>query len=321
MRRSFLVVSTTALGDTLFGTPALAQLRQLHPNAKITVLTSRVGGSVLAHNPSVDDLFTTDRSLWFLYHVLRKLNITDVLLFHASQRYILPFVSLLGAERVVGTLGLNKGLDQLLTHPLDNAHLHEVYRRLEMVGGQQLALRSLLFLTQEEEEAVEVMENRVCLHPGAADLFKRWPAQHFISLGKQLMQETGCQIVVTGTPAETSLVDEIVRGLEGSIAVTHLPLRSFAALLKGCALLVTNDTGAMHLGASVGTPTVALFCPTDPLRCAPLDAPHVKVIAKPKPCTPCLKKKCRDPFCFLQIGVAEVYDAAFSLLGPHGLLP
>ena len=78
--------------------------------------------------------------------------------------------------------------------------------------------------------------------------------------------------------------------------------------------MISNDTGPMHLALAVQTPTIGLFTPTDPNLCGPYFVNSTLAIAKKQTCSPCLRKKCAEPFCLLQIGVNEVYDAVVKLL-------
>ena len=149
---------------------------------------------------------------------------------------------------------------------------------------------------------------KIALHPGAKDLFKQWPPALFAQLGNRLVQELGCQIFITGTESEKELVESIAAQIKGAIPVTTLKLRPFAAFLKQMKVVVSNDTGPMHVAFAMQIPTVALFAPTDPKLCGPYGIKNAVVIAKQRTCTPCLRKKCPEPFCLLQIGVQEVYD-------------
>jgi ADP-heptose:LPS heptosyltransferase len=82
-----------------------------------------------------------------------------------------------------------------------------------------------------------------------------------------------------------------------------------AALIEKLDLLITNDTGPMHIGFAMETPTFALFAPTDPNLCGPYKINHAVVIQKPQTCIPCLRKACASPFCMEQISLENVYEA------------
>ncbi len=325
----FLILSTTGLGDTLWATPAIRALRETYPYSYIAVLTSPIGEQLLLHNPHINDLFIVGNpaltSLLAHFRTLREKKFTHVFAFHTSQRPVLPFACLLGAHTIVGTSGINKGLDSFFTHCLKVPKIHEIERRLKIVEtiGASTSTREieLFFSSYDEQIAQDYLDSlslpsyvpMIAFHPGAKDAFKQWPTQHFIQLGNRLVDHLGCQLFITGTPGEKPLVDEMAAAIKGAIPVTHLSVRSLAVLLKKMSLMVTNDTGPMHVAFAMKTPTIALFAPTNPALCGPYAAEKVKVIAKSRTCTPCRAKKCQSPFCLLQIGVREVYDAALTM--------
>ncbi len=328
--RRFLIVSTTGLGDSLWATPAIKALRQSLPDCYLAVLTSPIGKEIFKHNRQIDELFVVKKpillSLFFLLFKLRKKEIGSILLFHTSQRAVLPFCALLGAWRIIGTEGMSKGLDSLLTVAVDKKPIHEIERRLEIVskvGAHTLDPTLEFYVTESEEERCDNFIKRegipsylplVGLHPGAKDAFKKWPPEKFIALGNRLVDHFGCQILVTGNAEEKPLAEKIVKGIKGAVSAAGLlSLGEMGALIKRMSLMVTNDTGPMHVAFALKTPTVALFAPTDPKLCGPYFMPLSHVIAKRRTCTPCLRKKCQDPFCMLQISEEEVYDAAVQL--------
>lgn len=331
--KRFLILSTTGLGDTLWGTPAIRALREQFPTSYIGVVTSPIGHTILQHNRRIDELFLIKDPLFHslipFYRKLRKKEITHVLSFHTSQRLMLPLAAIIGAQEIIGSKGIQKGLDALLTHPLDHQGVHEIKRRLDIVasvGAHTLDPSMEIFLSPEDERAAEIFLSSlgipsylplIALHPGAKDRFKQWPASHFVQLGNQLTHNLGCQIIVTGTPSEKELVQSIASQIEGAYSVTDLSLRSLAALFKRIHLLIANDTGPMHLGFAMKIPTIGLFTPTDPSLCGPYFADQALIIGKKPTCLSCLKKKCREPFCLLQIGVQEVYDSALKLFFAH----
>ena len=153
----FLIVSTTGLGDTLWATPAIRALREAYPKAYIGCLTSSLGAQVLKGNRYLSELFifSSPSSLFKLYFELRKRKIGTVLLFHTSQRVLLPLSAVIGATRLIGTSGLQKGLDPLLTKALLWKNSHEIERRLDLVRDVGATPQSydLDFVIEESDRA------------------------------------------------------------------------------------------------------------------------------------------------------------------------
>jgi ADP-heptose:LPS heptosyltransferase len=316
--KRILVVSTTALGDTLWATPAIENIKKSFPRCVLSVLTSPIGMDVLKYNPHIESLFLLKEPVlhhfFSLWKKLYQQRFDTVLLFHASQRLTLPLVSLLGASRIVGTAGINKGLDDLLTDPLPNQAQHEIVRRLKIAEHIGVTSRehSLSFFLQPHEYLSERSPGPwIALHPGSKDAFKRWPAEKFIELGCKLKKDLRCEILITGTQDERELMKKIAHEIPGShIDLPKRNLREFGALLFQMNLLISNDTGPVHLASALKRPVVAIYSSTDPALCGPHKAQRAFAVSRRASCNPCLKRKCREPFCFLQIGVDEVLEAA-----------
>ncbi len=286
-----------------------------------------MGRSLLEHNPRIDEIFVAKGSLFSLWRKLKQRKITHVLSFHTSQRAILPLAAILGGQQVIGSSGMHKGLDALLTDSVPPAGMHEIQRRVAVVaavGAECQDVSMELFLSDADRAMAEAYLKQievlpgvpiVVFHPGSKDRFKQWPASHFIELGNRLNKGLGCKIVVTGNLNEQTLVSGIASQIQGATACTHLPLLAMAALIGQADLMITNDTGPMHLAFAQQTPVICLFTPTDPTLCGPYFVPSAHVVAKKPTCTPCLRKRCREPFCLLQIGIEEVYRAAVLKAG------
>jgi ADP-heptose:LPS heptosyltransferase len=316
-----LIVSTTGLGDTLWATAAIENIRKTFPHCYLAVLTSPIGFEALQNNPHINQLFTLKEPLLFHFfsHVKRLYmeKFDTVLLFHASQRLTLPLVSLIGASRVIGTANLNKGLDCCLTETLPNICQHEIVRRLKIAEkiGAGTSVQTLSFYPSLEQLPRSYSGPWIALHPGSKDAFKRWPEEKFIELGCRLKKELSCNILITGTQEEEKLMERIAEKIpEAQIDTADRSLRAFAALLAQMDLLISNDTGPVHLACALKLPVIAIYSSTDPALCGPHQAEKGFVISRKATCEPCLKRKCRRPFCFLQIGVDEVLTRAKTIL-------
>ena len=147
---------------------------------------------------------------------------------------------------------------------------------------------------------------------------KLWVDEKFIELGRLLARRYGLRVVVVGSAADREAAARIKRGI-GSAAYNlagKTDLTGLAALMRLARFCVTLDSGPMHIAVAAGTPVVALFGPTAPWRTGPFGKGH-RVVRKDLPCSPCFRKKCKNPRCMTEIEVAEVFGAVERL----GVLP
>jgi ADP-heptose:LPS heptosyltransferase len=322
--RRILVVSTTALGDTLWATPTLANLRASFPHAWMTVFTSPIGREALTHNPHVDQFIVLQEPVFWhfcsLWRSLRKGKFDVALHLHSSQRLVLPLLAVSGISRIIGMKGRNKGLDRLLTDPLDPLPAeHEIEGRERITGvlGVKPTTERLSYVItlKEQKEAESFLgpkkSLRIALHLGAKDVYRRVPQRSWIALGRLLSEKLSCTLFLTGTHSEHALIHGVARHLS-QVRLLMEPLRRFAALLDQMDLLICADTGPLHLACALNLPVVALFSPSDPKCSGPHRAPLARVIARTPTCTPCLKRRCQEPFCYLQITPEEIYQTILS---------
>jgi ADP-heptose:LPS heptosyltransferase len=142
---------------------------------------------------------------------------------------------------------------------------------------------------------------------------KLWGNENFANLCDRIMKELHTPIVLTGT--DLAALSEI-QSLMKSPAVNlggKTGLRDLACLYRRSSLLITTDSGPMHIAAAVGTPVIALFGPTNPSRTGPYGKNHT-VIRKDLSCSPCFLKKCETKTCMADISVDEVFEKAAEFL-------
>jgi heptosyltransferase-2 len=165
---------------------------------------------------------------------------------------------------------------------------------------------------------------RVAIGAGASyGSAKCWPPDRFAEVANRLASESGADIILFGTATETAVSSAIAAGMQrapvdftGKTAIADLP-----ALLSQCHLFIGNDSGAMHVAASVGLPVVAIFGPTDPCGTAPV-TPRRTVIQEKPYCSPCFLRRCpTDHRCMTQISAASVATAAQSWLASAEVRP
>jgi heptosyltransferase-3 len=163
----------------------------------------------------------------------------------------------------------------------------------------------------------------VVLHPGSGDNFpgRRWPTRRFGLLARRLVDEAGAVVAVTGTRDERGLAREVVEASERRVEdlAGALDLLELVALLARASLLVSNDTGPVHLASALGVPVLGLYGPNTPRLYGPLSAGSV-AFYDPPPCSPCITNanyktsRCRNPVCIDAIPLEAVAAAALERL-------
>jgi len=162
----------------------------------------------------------------------------------------------------------------------------------------------------------------VGLHVSGGRAIKQWDLDRFAAAGRRLAAE-GMTIILTGSAADRPLVDAVRTHLPSAQVVDaagDLDLLELAALVRELDVLVTGDTGPMHVAAAVGTPIVAIFGPSDPARYAPR-GPRDRVVRVELPCSPCNRirlppARCtgHTPDCLVLVSVEQVFEATLTVL-------
>ncbi len=153
---------------------------------------------------------------------------------------------------------------------------------------------------------------RVALVPGGTYPSQRWPAERFGRVADELARRANARVFAFGTPGEGNLV-RTAAGTTGA-AVCDLDPSRLVDAMGLMDLVISNNTGPLHLAAALGVPTVSLLGPTDPVRFWPLGAEN-RVLCPPVPCRPCGRGACPDHRCLAAIGEGEVLAPALEILG------
>ena len=164
-----------------------------------------------------------------------------------------------------------------------------------------------------EENKIESEDTLIGISPGGTyGTAKRWFPKSFANVVKELIKKESLKILLFGRTEEKNITHEISRDMKDKCVdlAGKTSLRQLGALLSRCKLLITNDSGAMHISAAVKTPVVAIFGSTDPERTGPWGEGHT-VLYKKLDCSPCFARKCPhgDYRCFKEIGVEEIVSA------------
>ncbi|TCB99547.1 glycosyltransferase family 9 protein [Micromonospora zingiberis] len=275
------VLRANALGDFIFVLPALDALRSAYPQAEVVLLGAPWHAQLWRDRPGpVDRVLVVpaapgiraagsgepEASMVDFLAAARAERFDLALQLHGGGANSNPLVAALGAR-------VSAGLRAEDAPPLDRwlryvYYQPEVIRYLEavaLVGAPATTITPTLAVTEADRaEAAAVLGEptrpRVALHPGATDTRRRWPAERFAEVARTLHAD-GYEVLVTGTPAEQDVVDRVVAaaGVPVRPQVGTLSLGGLVGCYADCELVISNDTGPLHLAAAVGTPTVGIF--------------------------------------------------------------
>jgi heptosyltransferase-2 len=330
-----LVRAPNWVGDCLLALPALETLRRNHPGSEVWLLAREWARALFPPKSFVAGVIplsggNSPGNVWRTARILRPARFDAGLLLTNSFGSALTFALAAIPERW-GYRRDGRGL--LLTRgvPLDEngAPRHQLDYYLDLVrrlGMTPAPAEVRLSLTAAEKRAaraalravgVDLSRPLVVLSPGASyGPAKRWPAERFAALGALFQKKRRAEIVVSGAADERALAESVAASLPRRAAVLagRTDLRRLLAVMSQASLVVTNDSGAMHLANALRVPVAAVFGPTDPAATRPYHQPHV-VVKKDVVCWPCLYRKCPyDHRCMTSIPPEEVYAAARRFL-------
>jgi ADP-heptose:LPS heptosyltransferase len=336
--REILVIRTAYIGDVVMTVPILKPLKDFFKGARVSFLTSRGGGEVLRNNPWLDEIITYD-PFWFypsgkgeyfkFIKEFRKRRFDLVIEARADIREIMFLVwPLKAGVKLSYKVG---GGAYLLTHTVPYPGLkHKVQYHLDIarhLGCEADGIHWGVYLAEDERArakeilAVHNVGGRfIAAHPGARLRLKRWLTEKYAILYDRLIERYGLPLVVLGTKHERALVDKISGGMrnEPVVLAGETGLREMAGIIEEAALFLCNDSAPMHIAAAVGTPTVALFGPSNSVETGPYGDLH-KVVEKDFPCRySCDESTCRIKrfhACMRDIEVQDVLSAVRDVMG------
>jgi lipopolysaccharide heptosyltransferase II len=316
-----LVRAPNWLGDSIISVPAVQAIKAGRSDAHITVIAPAKIAPVWKLVAEVDEVLSLKSgSLFGAVSLIRNQATFDVaILFPNSLRSGLE-VWLAGIRRRVGHPGHNRRwlLNQVVAEePRVGPIRHQVYRYLRMareLGGPTAPPVTKMFLPRAKMNGAPA---KLGLCPGAEyGPAKRWLPERFAEAALAIASERPVQWILFGTSAdiERGAAIETALGPSCTNRVGKTTLDELVAELSECALLLTNDTGTMHLATLLGVPVVAVFGSTEPRLTGPLGTGHV-VLRHQVECSPCFLRECPIDFrCMKAVTVEEAVEAVSSLL-------
>ncbi|MDP8299345.1 MAG: glycosyltransferase family 9 protein [Candidatus Tantalella remota] len=353
--RKILIIQLNSIGDVLMTTPAIRSLKNSFPGAEIDIVTRPHAVTLLRDNPDINrvlgcsdrfwrSIFTDVRSYGTSLAALRELKKTryDICIDLGGTPGSIVCALILGSNGTYGPeRSLRSGVFRYRTAwfygTIEQKEEHILRRYLEItsaLGGADVEEEEKLYIASESRVAGDkfLEENNLkekpfaVMHAGAKWPPKRWPKERFAELISRLFSDLALVTVLVGTASERSSLEAIrdESGVSGTILAVDMPLQVTGSIISGADVFIGNDSGPAHMAASVGTPLVVLFGPTDPQTCAPFS--KNKVILHDKiSCWPCIlyfrRDRCQmgENICLKELSSENVFNKVEEVITGHGV--
>ena len=342
--RNILVRAPNWIGDAVMCEPAIRGLRSLFPEAEITMLAKRAVAELFSAAPELSRVVVYDdkgphaglSGKWSLAGTLRRHGFDLAVLFqNAFEAAFLAWLAGIPRRYGYATDGRVFFLTTPVAVPSRSRGVHQVeyyWNLLKPLGLSGGALSPTLCVTADEGRQLDarlagaevgLSDIVIGINPGSTyGSAKRWLPERFAEVAQRLAERIGQDenaqvvVVILGARGEESLGTDIAARINGRSVVLSgaTTIRELMAVVKRCRLLITNDTGPMHIAAACGVPVVAVFGPTDSHTTAPYGQER-SIVREAVDCAPCLLRECPiDHRCMTRIPVDRVYEAAVQQL-------
>ncbi|MFH1491004.1 MAG: lipopolysaccharide heptosyltransferase II [Pseudomonadota bacterium] len=337
---SMLIVKLSAIGDVVHTLPLLEVLRKNYPGATIDWVVEEEASRLLEGHEGIDHLIVSRRKSWQkgllkinsqrtafgeIVRFIRELRAHEYDLVIDMQGLFKSglLTGLARGKRKIGFTGGREGSALFLTEEpyVFDYNRHALDRYLtaaDVLGCRKAAWEGRIPVSQADREAVDrVLDEKgiknkrlVAINPMARWNTKLWDPEKFARLADRVEKELGGRIIFTGSLKDRAVIDRMMKAMAGSPLnlAGKTGLRELAYLYSLCRLLITTDTGPMHIAAAMGCPVAALFGPTAPRRTGPYGKGH-RIIREDVDCSPCFRKSCSDRACMKRITVEKVFES------------
>jgi heptosyltransferase-1 len=336
---NILIIKLSAIGDVVHALPFLEVLKNGFPKARIDWLVEEAASKIIEGHPAITRVIISRRRSW-QDQIWKDRNIFPVIGEAArflkdirSREYDLIIdlqgllksgilVGLSKGKRKVGMSGSREGSrlffnERPIGVDYDQHAIDRYLKVAECLGCDPARWDGHIPISEPYRRLIDRilmssgMDQKpiVAINPIARWRTKLWRPERFAILADRIIDKMGCEVVFTGSSLDEEIIGDITGVMKGRAfnLAGQTNLKELAYFYSRCKLLITTDTGPMHMAASMKCPVVALFGPTAPWRTGPYGKGH-KVIRADVECSPCFKKRCDYMKCMDEITVEKVFE-------------
>lgn len=349
IKKSILVILVAGIGDLILASKSIRAIRNGYPDADIHLLTNSEAIPIAQNYSYVDyvwafpirEMRKDKRHLLDIMKLvleLRKIKFDFAVNLYTVSSWLgaikMGFLFLLlGTKEKIGhdSKGFGLFIDKKVpVGAFQNRHFADAMLDIALLAGGIPDTKSIeIFWDRECEKKWKYLffkktgvsqEIVIGVNPGGDRLNRRWNPDYYTFLADRLIEDFEAKIVFLGGHGEEDIAGYIESKMKNDIVnlAGKLTLDDLVYLISRFDLLITNDSGPMHIGAAVGTRLVAVFGPEDPVLMGPYSSPNLyRVVCKDVSCRPCNKKRCDRPICLDMITPEEVYKKCVELLSAN----
>ena len=342
--RRICIIKPSALGDIVQTLPLLPILKDCYPDAEISWVINKGFANLLEDHPLIDNLLIFDRrGTWSSWgRLLKQLRASQFDLVIDLQGLLRTGIMTLatGAKTRIGLETAREGSHLTVNGTIPEttrdvpAHARN-WRLAELLGYAESPKETKIFISKEDqdwaEETLSDLQRPVLtVSPGAQWITKRWPIEKYAEVAARAVQKYQMGVCLIGGPNERELCDPLesrLRELVPNLSLVNLAgqttLKQLSAILKRTDLMLTNDSGPMHLAAGLGTPVVGVFLCTDSNRSGPPGSQHA-LVSTTVECRASYKKQCpctvkAHMACLEELDVERVWSAFNACVAKNAL--
>jgi heptosyltransferase II len=335
-KKRILIFNVNWLGDVLFSTAAIRNIRRNFPDSFIACVIPSRCYPILKENPNLDEVIIFDekdrhKSIFKKFNFMlslknRKFDI--VFLLHRSFSRAL-ICRLAGIPERIGHYTRKRGFlltKKIFPPAVDSLHRIDYYLDVVERGGFRVEDRYLEFYYTDsdlervrgflKEHSIKKEDFLVVINPGGNWLLKRWPKEYWAQLSDELIEKFNAKVIISGGDKDITLASQIKGKMKHkpAIACGVFNIKQLGALAKESSLFITADTGPLHIANSVGAKKIiCLFGPTSTLVTGPYPIKNAIILQKDVGCKiPCYNLKCKDARCMKAITPEDVLRAIKS---------